>query len=327
MTVARSSSRSMLLLLSLSLIGPTALAVPPGWEAQYGAELLALTGADDSAENVTLSFEFPFAGETFTVVSANNNGGLAFSDDPAVINIIHWHIWHKNAFQLDFTSAPFPSLLAFNTDLDLTSAGTIYFNDFGDRAVFTWDGVATNRSPQSPFVSFQVALYPDGHFSYSYVPLAGDPVADLDEGIVVGFSSGRGALPSGSVDLTAAPMSVLSTAYQVWCYDEDPGADPATSNCFEPGQDNNAGFDLTDNLTLLFEPDGSGGYLVSTQQPEAAPPPPAPSPPLPAAPPSSGGGGAGTLLLGLLVLTTLLRLGASVQLRRQRQTWQGCRRA
>lgn len=326
MTSRRILNGRRLLVLQLLFLSVTANATAPGWESQYGAELAGLTGADDSAENVVLSFEFPFAGANYTVVSVNSNGGLAFSDDPAVVNVLHWHIWHKNAFQIDFTSAPFPSLLALNTDLDLTSVGTIYFSDFGDRAVFTWDRVATNHTPDAAFASFQIALYPDGHFSYSYLPLEGDPLADLDEGIVVGFSRGQGAIPTGSVDLSATPMNVLDTAYQIWCYKEDPAGDPAASACFDPGQDSNAGFDLDNNLTMLFEPDGSGGYLVSNQPEATPPPPPAPAPP-PSVPPTSGGGQTGFWLLALLFISTLVSKRWLRPAQARVRIWQGSHRA
>ncbi len=309
-----SHPRLAFLLLLAYLIGPLH-AEPAIWEPDFGAELLTLSGADDSAENVVLGFEFPMLGETYTVVSVNNNGGVALGNDPGQALVIQWHHWHRNSFQLDFTAVGFPSLVAFNTDLDQTSTGVVYFNDLGDRAVFTWDGVGTNRTPGAPFITFQIHLFADGRFAYAYQGIEGDLIADLDEGIVVGFSDGSGAPPSGSVDFTASPMSVLATTYEIWCYNEDPAGDPAASNCYEPGRDNNAGFDLDQEQTLLFEPDatggtggggGQGGFLVSNQPPVVVQPPP-PEPPPPTSGGGGGGGGNGPALLLLLVSAFLVR--------------------
>lgn len=280
-----------------------AAAEPAVWEPEFGVELAGLTGQDDTAENVVLSFEFPFQGESYTVVSASNNGGIALGNDPDVLNVIQWHVWHKNSFVLDFSFANFPSLLAFNTDLDQTSTGVVYFNDFGDRAVFTWDGVGTNRTPSQAFISFQIHIYADGRFVFSYLTVNGDLITDLDEGIVVGFSNGVGDPPGGSVDFSNAPISVLSTSYEIWCYDEDPAGDPAASNCYEPGRDNNAGFDFAQDANLLFEPDGTGGILVRNE-PEVTPdPPPVVNPPPPL--PSGGGGGSGPVTMLLLFMMAI----------------------
>lgn len=284
---------------------PRAHAEPAVWEPDFGSPVASLSGQDDAAENVVLSFEFPFDNQQFTVVSINVNGGIALGNDPDSFLNLPWHLWHKNSFELGFAASGFPSLVAFNTDLDMTSTGQIYFNDFGDRAVFTWDGVGTNQSPGIAFATFQLQIFADGRFVYAYQAFNGDLIADLDEGIVVGYSDGRSAAPTGSVDFSNSPFSALSTNYEIWCYDEDPNADPAASNCYEPGRDNNAGFDVAQgDATLQFEPDGTGGYLV-TNRVETEPPPPAPPPVL--ITPGGGGGHGGPAILLLMIFVAAIR--------------------
>ncbi|NNF52039.1 MAG: hypothetical protein HKN59_06345 [Gammaproteobacteria bacterium] len=300
------------LALLTNLATSAADAEPALWETDYGAMMSSLTGTDDAADNVVLSFEFPFAEQTYTVASVNVNGGVVLGNDPGEFHTVPWHLWHRNSFVLGFSASGNPSLVPFNTDLDLTSTGQIYFKDFGDRAVFTWDGAGSNRSPNLNFATFQLQIFADGKFSFAYQDFNGDLIADLDEGIVVGFSDGSAVPPAGSVDFSDAPFSGLTTSYEIWCYDEDPGADPAESDCYEPGRDNNSAFDvmLADG-TLEFMPDGTGGFLVTNQAEASEPPPP---PPLPD--PTTGEGGSGGAGIWMLFLIA----GAAFRARLKNQT-------
>ncbi|MGR3317755.1 MAG: PEP-CTERM sorting domain-containing protein [Candidatus Anammoxibacter sp.] len=113
----------------------------------------------------------------------------------------------------------------FNTDLDLTSTGTIHFNDFGDRAVFTWNEVGTNED-ELALVTFQAQLLADGTIIFGYNGIfdgqGEDLIDSLDEGIVVGISPSLGFDP-GTTDLSAGTpfdLSLGTTYYEVWGWDE-----------------------------------------------------------------------------------------------------------
>ena len=64
-----------------------------------------------------------------------------------------------------------------------------------------------------------------------------------------------------------------TTTYEIWCYDEDM---VVQGSCYDQTgtRSDNDGFDL-DQTNVIFTPNGTGGFDVST---DAAPPPPDPEP-------------------------------------------------
>lgn len=228
--------------LLFTLIQPASSA-PLGWEPDFGAELPALTGHDDSETSVVLSFPFPFAGTTYTTVFVGNNGELQLGTLGPDNNIDYDHWEDLGDFLND---GGFPVLAAFNCDLDLSSMGTVHFKDFGNRAVFTWNEIGTNRA-ELHLLTFQIQLFPNGviYFSYNGI-LDGegeDLVTSLDEGILVGISGSTGTDPGG-VDLSGPTDTNTDTIYEIWNYTNDPS---------------NALFDL-DQETLVFAPKTGGGF-------------------------------------------------------------------
>jgi len=271
------------LLLTLALLASpfSALAAPPMWEDDIGNEIVALTGCDDCNEDVVLGFNFPFAGANYTVLSVGTNGGIYLHNTAGEDPYFDYDYWDEDEFidggdsdcvGIDcegFSNSGKPAISPFGADLDQGSSnpnGTIYFNDFGDRAVVTWVLIGTNQRDSDDFalLTMQVQLFDDGTIVFGYMLEPGvDLVNDLDTGIVVGISEGTTANPSGSDDFTAdSPFDGGTTIYETWCYDEDPNAAPGDSDCFEPGRDDNSGFDL-DDLNLVFIPLQGGGYAVS----------------------------------------------------------------
>lgn len=268
------------LLISAILTLPIAsIAAPPIWDADFGAD----TGlqADDEELDATLGFLFPFDGMDYDTVSINTNGGVtlgiagAFAGD----SYVDYDIWDVSYFESDFTNVGNPAILPFSTDIDNGEpVGTIHFKTDATTAVITWNGVATNQNETSAFITFQLTLASDGTITFGYDGITGDLVLDLDQGIVVGVSNGLGAAPPGSSDLSAAVSADVAspTTYEIWCYDEDMvvGGDCFISDGTRP---DNYGFDL-DQTNVIFTPNATDGYDISTS---AGPPPPPPPPPEP----------------------------------------------
>ena len=240
---------------ALALAAGPAAADPPIWESNFGKALTDLNGKDDFSQTVTLSFSFPFAGSTYDTFSVSTNGGIAFGMDLPV----DYDAWNVEEFATDFLSYGGPVLYPFETDLDQTKMGTVYFNDFGDRAVFTWDQVGSFQNPLAPF-TFQVQVHTTGEIVFGYNGLPEDLIADLGPGIVVGLTSGDGPKDPGAVDYSAdAPFRAGTTIYEVWCCNS-PGL------CHVLDGQRNSAFDL-DQMNVAFTPVGGAGFDV-TKLPE-----------------------------------------------------------
>lgn len=247
-------------------------AAPPIWDTDFGAD----TGLqeDDDSINATLGFMFPFDGVDYDTIAINSNGGvsLGIADVFAGDEYIDYDIWEESEFESDFTDFGNPVILPFLTDLDNGDGpvGTIHFKTDATTAVITWDGVATHENDIQAFVTFQLTLASDGSITFGYDGITGDLVLDVDQGIVVGISNGAGDTPPGGSDLSAAVNADLmtTTVYEIWCYDENM---VVAGSCYDQTgtRPDNYGFDL-DQTNVVFTPNGTGGYDVST----AAPPPP-----------------------------------------------------
>jgi len=164
-------------------------AAPAIWEADFGPAIDDLTGMDDDEACVELSFDFPFDGINFRIIWVGTNGALQLGN-MGVDAEIDYDVWSE---MFEFYCDLYPIIAPFITDLDLYSTGTIHFNDFGDRAVFTWNEVGTNKN-ETALLTFQVQLHRDGTIVFAYNGILDDPAEslldDLDEGIVVGITTG-----------------------------------------------------------------------------------------------------------------------------------------
>ncbi len=146
-------------LVALATLAFTSLtwAQPAIWEGSYGAAIGSLTTEDDEYDSVVLSFPFPFEGTDYTTIFVGTNGDLQLGGlgNDGDIDYDHWE------YMQEFIADGAPIIAAFNTDLDLSTEGTIHFNDFGDRAVFTWNEVGTDENEMA-LNTFQVQLYHSG---------------------------------------------------------------------------------------------------------------------------------------------------------------------
>jgi hypothetical protein len=245
----------VVLVVAVAMWAAPAAAQPALWESSFGAELTALTGEDDEEDSVTLGFNFPFDGTDYTTIYVGNNGDLQLGGlgDDGDIDYDHWE------YMDEFYDDSDPVLSVFNCDLDQSTTGTVHFNDFGSRAVFTWNEVGTNEE-ETHLLTFQVQLQNDGTITYCYNGILDgsgeDYVNSLDEGIVIGVSASDGTFP-GPSDLTNTPFSGGFTIYEGWCYN-------SADSCDGFSGPTNAFFDL-DQSCVVFTPQVNG-FDVETQQ-------------------------------------------------------------
>lgn len=217
MESTRNARFGFALIAALLLAAAPALAQPAIWESNFGPAIASLTTEDDATDSVNLSFSFPYDGTGYTTVYVGTNGciqlGSLGTDND--IDYDHWSYFEE------FYNDAAPEICPINTDWDLTTNGTIHFNDFGNRAVFTWNEVGTNEN-NTALASFQVQIESSGRIVFGYNGILDDPtgdlLGDLDQGIVVGITSSNGFDP-GPTDLTGGPFTAGGTTYARWCYD------------------------------------------------------------------------------------------------------------
>ena len=213
----RISRPGLALLATLLLSALPAYAQPLIWEASFGPAIASLTGQDDAEDSVVLSFAFPYDNTTYTTVYVGTNGciqlGSLGTDDD--IDYDHWSYFEE------FYADAAPEICPINTDWMLTSNGTVHFNDFGTRAVFTWNEVGTNANPDA-LATFQVQIEQSGRIVFGYNGILDgqgeDLIDDMNQGFVVGITSSDGVDP-GPTDLTGGPFQAGGTTYERWCYD------------------------------------------------------------------------------------------------------------
>ena len=167
-----------------------------------------------------------------------------------------------------------PAILPCNGDLNNETVGNIHFKTDATNDVITWVGTGTYENDTLAFITFQLTLASDGTITFGYDGINGDLVDDLDEGIVVGVSTGLDGTPPVSSDLSA-PMNAdvtAATTYEIWCYDENMIVD---GTCFaqDGSRPDNYDFDL-DQTNVIFTPNATGGFDISTGAPPPPPPPP-----------------------------------------------------
>jgi len=247
-----------------------AQAQPPLWNPNFGTELTDLTGEDDEEEAIALPFPIPFNGSNFNMAYVGNNGciqlgGLGLDD-----NIDH-DLWEYMEEFLSDSDPDNPLICPFNTDLDLSTIGTIYYNNAGDPLIITWDGVGANENEVIPS-TFQILLYQDGRivFNYNGMIVGGNIITDLGDGIVAGvtpsdlpFDLANLIIPGdpGPVDLNQGPFDFGPTVYDRWCFD-------AANSCGVDGEDTglpgpeNTAFDL-DFWSICFTPNDDGFSINS----------------------------------------------------------------
>ncbi len=195
-----------------------------------------------------LSFAFPFAGGNFNSLFVSSNGFLQLGGT-------------NGSRCCDGNVASF--LAGFDTispawyDLNPSAGGAVQFNDFGNRAVFTWNQVPEFSNNAGNL--FQVQLLQSGQIIFGYDVLNPEDVGHRHHGLV-GITPGGGALDPGEIDFSSAlPFNsgAVGTVYEFFAR----GPNGATG--FNPDP-----WDLGDGSTIMrnviFTPNGSGGYIVTS---------------------------------------------------------------
>jgi hypothetical protein len=156
---------------------------------------LALSDDDSREIKIQNGFRFLFFGESYDTLFVNSDGNITFlAGDSA----------STDRDLTRFNGGP-PRLAAFFADLnpEANAMGGVYFNQFPDRLLITWDHVrkySDNGSTQE--VSVQLALLADGSFEITYDSIS------VESGIV-GWTPGGNRLQVNLLDLSASSSNVL----------------------------------------------------------------------------------------------------------------------
>ncbi len=122
---------------------------------------LGLTGDDQTSTPIALGFNFPFYGTLFDSIRVCTNGWLSFTSS-----------------QTSYSNQPLPSAGApenlvapFWDDLHPRTAGRIYFESFGDRAIVQWTDM--ERYSGAGRYTFQAILEASGTITFQYLSSTG----------------------------------------------------------------------------------------------------------------------------------------------------------
>lgn len=130
-----------------------------------GTRLNAISDADEGTEPVNLSFVFPYFNGAYANVFVNANGFITLGGAAG----------DYNYFQFPSTDGAANEIAAFHTDLNTDDSsggsGDVYFQDFGDHAIFQFNHV--ERYSQDGFSTFQIVLQSDGAILFYYKNLTG----------------------------------------------------------------------------------------------------------------------------------------------------------
>lgn len=239
----------------------------PLWETDFGNELTDLTGEDEETTSANLAlFDVPFNNIFYDDIFIGTNGGLQLgglgNDFDLPFNV-------SNSFDL-FIADNAPSVHPFSTDLDLSSGGKVHFKEFSNRAVVTWVGVGSFADPFASF-TFQTQLLESGQIIMAWNGIPGDLQTDLDQGIVIGITTGDDPDPGTNHFFADAPFSGGTTIYEIWCFDDISSCDSIDGDQENP----TSGFPL-DGHAVTFTPlgpGGSAGYDVALHSLAPAPVP------------------------------------------------------
>ena len=153
---------------------------------------VGLDQADDQVSREELSFQFPFLSNNFGELYISSNGFL-------------W-LGSSGGPQAQVSAARLVGgvglIAPFWTDLDPAQAGTVLLNDQADRAIVTWQGVASH-SGGSDRHTFQTQLHESGEIRFCYADIT--LPHRFPNPVLIGIGSGEGVLPE-QTDFSDAPF-------------------------------------------------------------------------------------------------------------------------
>jgi hypothetical protein len=164
---------------------------------------ILLNLGDDTSQEVTLPFSFPFQGSSHGSVFVNSNGNLTFGSGDSDFS--------ESVSEL---LADQPRIAPLWDDLSPNQGGTITVEQDATSWTVTFDGVPEFLSTVGN--TFSVTLDASGAVAISY-----DGIAALDA--IVGVTEGGGAADPGETDLSAGGVQpVLGTTYEQFTGGGDP---------------------------------------------------------------------------------------------------------
>lgn len=230
-------------------------AAPLIWESDFGDELSDLTGEDDAAEEVELSFLFSYAGSSYDTFYVGTNGGVALGD-----------LGEADDYPSgdEFIETSDPMLAPFWSDMSLSSMGTVWFNDFGDRAVFTWDEIGTFQNTDAPF-TFQLQILESGQIIFGYNGISEITAEFIDTDVHVGLTEGNlNEFPS-EVDYSSdSPFFTDDSVLELFEYDKETFVLDGQNVIFTPQEEGGYRVDIPEPTTLLIL--GFGGLLSARRR-------------------------------------------------------------
>ncbi|MEO0478859.1 MAG: hypothetical protein AAF196_05210 [Planctomycetota bacterium] len=240
MTLSRNgATASLALLLALAAPSLPAQSISCG-DAVLATNLGTAQGATDEALIAGLSLGFPFTfpdGTVTSTIDVTSNGRITL---PGSLT--------SSDFTPDrgtFLSEP-SALAPLWVDLDYVT-GDVFFNATPTEAVITWQDAVVFGGTNP--LTFQAILRSDSSFSFIYDSRIGAEIEGAFLDSVIGATPGNAATDPGDTDFD---LFVNGPG--------DSGTEPSVYEFFLAGGD---GFDLT-GFALDFEPNGNGGYTVSS---------------------------------------------------------------
>jgi hypothetical protein len=171
---------------------------------------------DDTSQQLSLGFSFPFQGVDYTDVFVNSNGNLSFGEENA-----------DPIASIDKFLAQQPRIAALWLDLNPSVGGTVIAN--GDDTSMTVRFIDVPRFPNQGSNSFSVSLHSDGSVALVHGELS------ARHGLV-GLTPG-GGLPGGpgAVDLsTSATWSATGSTYESFRISPNPQDLGGTRHVYVP---------------------------------------------------------------------------------------------
>ncbi len=221
--------------------------LPPYYEVDTGTNL---EFGDDDTALIDLGFNFPFQGQVYTQVTVTDNGfiWLGDNDDDDCCD----------GDPFEFVTEG-PRIAGAWHDLDPRDGGAVRYRLFPDRAVFTWEQVPT-YDDESIINTFQIQILQDGRVLISTVdaPSGGD---DILVGVTPGDLPGGGPVKEvRAAGEPTIPAEIDLSANRNF----NTGTEGTVYEHFDIDADVPEDSDL-EGLTIVFTPNGQGGWFVSDQ--------------------------------------------------------------
>ncbi len=137
-----------------------------------------LSLGDDDSQRISLSFGFPFFGQTYTQAFVNSDGNVTFGvkDDAST---------DRNVGRL--VNGP-PRVAPLLADFNPETGGAISYQDLGDHVTVTWRSLP--QFDQTDSNTFQAALWADGRVDFVYDAQLSSGISEGAVGIAPGAGQG-----------------------------------------------------------------------------------------------------------------------------------------